>query len=61
MILGTDEPNVVAAVAAIHSGDVAALQRLLVEHPELATAAIGSGGESGMSRTLLHVVADWPG
>jgi hypothetical protein len=59
MIIGMSEASVVAAVEAIHSGDVAALERLLVEHPELATAAIGSDG--GMTRTLLHVVTDWPG
>jgi uncharacterized protein len=27
----------------------------------LATARLGSTGTTGMSRTLLHVVADWPG
>ena len=54
------EAIVVAVLRAIHSGDVAALERLLVEHPELATAAIGSGGDGGMTRTLLHVVTDWP-
>jgi hypothetical protein len=61
VIVGTSEPFVVAAVEAIHSGDVAELERLLVEHPELATAAIGSDGDGGMTRTLLHVVTDWPG
>ena len=66
MIIGTDDPTAVAAVDAIHAGDVAALQRLLEQHPELATAALGGegggdGGGAGMTRTLLHVVTDWPG
>jgi len=51
----------VAAVAAIHTGDLAALRRLLVENPWLATARLGDDGPEGMSRTLLHVVTDWPG
>jgi uncharacterized protein len=59
VIIATDDPNAVAAVRAIHEGDVAGLKRLLAEHPELATAAFGS--EGGMTRTLMHVVTDWPG
>ena len=39
----------------IRSGDAAALQELLREHPALATARPDG------SRTLLHVVTDWPG
>jgi ankyrin repeat protein len=66
MIIGTDDPIAVAAVGAIHAGDVAALQRLLEHHPELATAALGGAdggddGAAGMTRTLLHVATDWPG
>jgi hypothetical protein len=63
MILGAEEPLVVAAIAAIHAGDVAVLQHLLTDHPELATASIGSDDTcgSGMTRTLLHVATDWPG
>jgi len=41
-------------VAAIRSGDVAALQSMLEQDPALATARIDE-------RTLLHHVADWPG
>jgi len=59
VIIPTDAPNAVAATNAIHEGDVAALRRLLDDHPELATAALGT--EGGMTRTLLHVVTDWPG
>ena len=61
MIIRTDEPIAVAAVEAIHAGDVAALKSLLSQHPELATAALGDEDEHGMTRTLLHVVTDWPG
>jgi len=63
VIIGTDAPLAVAAVEAIHDGDVVELRRLLDQHPELATAALGSddGRDGGMTRTLLHVVTDWPG
>jgi ankyrin repeat protein len=47
-----------AAKAAVHRGDIDRLQLLLAERPELATARIGSTGES---RTMLHVATDWPG
>jgi ketosteroid isomerase-like protein len=40
---------------AIRSGDAASVQHLLRLHPELATARLDG------SRTLLHVVTDWPG
>ena len=33
MVLDTEDPLAVAAVGAIHTGDVAALTRLLAEHP----------------------------
>lgn len=59
--LSTEDPVTVAAVGAIHSGDVATLRRLLVEHEGLATTRLGDDDPDGMSRTLLHVVADWPG
>jgi ankyrin repeat protein len=58
MNLPPDDPLVAAATEAIHTGDVAALRRLLGEHPELATARIG---DAEMSRTLLHAATDWPG
>lgn len=61
--LDPDDPVAVAAVGAIHAGDTAQLARLLAEHPELAAARIGGDDEScgQMTRSLLHVVADWPG
>ena len=45
-------------VAAIHCGDVGAVERLLASDPGLALASLG--GRHG-TRTALHVVADWPG
>jgi ankyrin repeat protein len=65
LTIGTEEPLAVAAVAAIHSGDVAGLRQLLQQHPDLAAARLGGDpdgrGDGGMTRTLLHVVTDWPG
>ncbi len=45
-------------VAAIRTGDLESVQRLLAAHPEMASAPLG--GRHG-TRTPLHVVADWPG
>lgn len=61
--MATDDPVVEAATSAVHSGDVAALKRLLAEHPELVTAVFASDEDRarGMGRTLLHVATDWPG
>ena len=63
--LPTDDPLAVAAVEAIRGGDVTALRRLLTEHPDLATVRLGNdadhSGNCGESRTLLHVLTDWPG
>jgi len=53
------DPAAVAAVTAIHRGDADALGALLAEHPGLAAARIRDG--NGATRTLLHVVTDWPG
>ena len=44
-----------SSVQAIQSGDINALERLLGEHPELATSRPDG------QRTLLHVATDWPG
>jgi len=61
VLLDTDDPVAVAAVAAIHKGEVAELKRLLHDNPGLATARLGTEGNDGMTRTFLHVVTDWPG
>ncbi|USX54589.1 ankyrin repeat domain-containing protein [Lentzea sp. HUAS12] len=53
-----DGPLAVAAVAAVRTGDLVALRRLLAGEPGLATARIVDDGGNG--RTLLHVLTDWP-
>jgi hypothetical protein len=58
--LAPDDPLAIAAVEAIRTGDVDALRRLLQAHPDLATARLASGGDCQDTRTLLHVVTDWP-
>jgi len=62
--IDTEDPVAKAAVAAIHAGDIEAMRRLLQEYPGLAAARLGTapeGSDPGMSRSLLHVVTDWPG
>jgi uncharacterized protein len=52
-------PEVASAViAAVHSGDLEGLRRLVEEQPGLASSCLG--GAAG-GRTPLHVVTDWPG
>jgi hypothetical protein len=53
--ISPDDPDAIAIVAAIQTGNIESLKRLLREKPSLVTARIGG------SRTLLHVVTDWPG
>ena len=61
----TEDPLALAAVQAIHSGDVETLKKLLTDNPSLATVRLDGNAEEcragGMSRTLLHVATDWPG
>jgi ankyrin repeat protein len=59
--IAIDDPIAVAAIRAIQDGHVEALRRLLQQHRGLAAARLGTGGEGGTSRTLLHVATDWPG
>jgi ankyrin repeat protein len=56
--IAADAPLAVAVTEAIRAGDLAALRRLLRDHPDLATARLGHVREA---RTLLHVATDWPG
>lgn len=62
-----DEPLAVTVVNMIRAGDILSLKQLLANNPGLATARIISRDNTnedkscGMSRTLLHVVTDWPG
>ncbi|MGM0835154.1 MAG: ankyrin repeat domain-containing protein [Bacillota bacterium] len=58
-----DEQLAVDVIGAIHTGVVLELKRMLAENPGLVkTRIIGRDfEETGISRTLLHVAADWPG
>ncbi|GAA4085744.1 ankyrin repeat domain-containing protein [Streptomyces shaanxiensis] len=58
MLIDTTAPLGRAAVEAIRTGDVNALQDLLTAHRGLATARLGN---MKTARTLLHVATDWPG
>jgi hypothetical protein len=53
-----DHEMAAALVAAIHSGDIDAVQRIVADTPELARGPLGGRFKT---RTALHVVADWPG
>jgi hypothetical protein len=57
--LPAEDDQAVALVQAIQSGDIAGLRKRLDDNPELAQARIVD--RQGVSRTLLHVVSDWPG
>lgn len=57
--LRIDDPLAVTLTTAIHRGDVDALDALLRDTPELATARVVDA--RGVARTPLHLVADWPG
>jgi uncharacterized protein len=59
--ISTEDPLAVAVATAIRTGDLDTLRQLLDAHPDLATTRVGDDDPDGMSRTLLHVVTDWPG
>jgi hypothetical protein len=62
--ISTEDPRADAAVQAIHKGDGEVLKGLLAEHPFLATARLRGAmpqNKCQTSRTLLHVLTDWPG
>jgi uncharacterized protein len=59
LLLPEDHPTAVAVTAAIRGGRLEALERLLAESPELATARIVDA--RGVGRSLLHLATDWPG
>lgn len=58
MILRTDEPLARDLIRAIKGGELDSLQRTLAAQPEVSAARIG---DNRGSKTLLHVVTDWPG
>ncbi|MGW4408223.1 ankyrin repeat domain-containing protein [Nonomuraea sp. NPDC004702] len=57
--LDAADPLAVSAAAAVRLGDLDGVRRLLSGHPGLARVRLGEAG--GVSRTLLHVLTDWPG
>jgi uncharacterized protein len=59
-VLNADAPLTATVTEAIRSGPAAAVEQLLREHSALARARLGDPAR-GQSRTLLHVVCDWPG
>ncbi len=59
MRLRFDEPLAWSITQAIQVGDTSAVEQLLRQNPGLASARID--GRRGGSRTLLHLVTDWPG
>ena len=59
VMLARDDPVASTLVEAIRGGDLQGLERLLGEHPGLATARIADG--KGGSGTPLHIATDWPG
>jgi ankyrin repeat protein len=64
LTIGADDPLAVVAIAAIQTGDVEQLRKLLAQHPALATARFGSEtcqDDPGATRSLLQVATDWPG
>lgn len=58
MIIANTDPRAQDAENAIRTGDVASLNTLLKTYPELSSCYIGDATEA---RSLLHILADWPG
>lgn len=59
MHLNADDPLAISITSAIQAGRVDEVRDLLANHPELARGRVSD--RKGVSRTLLHLVADWPG
>ena len=59
MNIPSNSPLAVSVTKAIHEGDLKSLEQLLTENPQLSKAILVD--DRGGGRTLLHVVADWPG
>ena len=58
--INKDDPLATSVVNAIRSGDTGTLARLIRDNPDLPSARLDCG-DGKMSRTLLHIVTDWPG
>jgi ankyrin repeat protein len=59
-VLPAGDPTAEAIVRAIRSGDVSGLEALLVAHPDLVQVQLRAPNCDD-TRSLLHIVADWPG
>jgi len=59
MFLNADDSLALAVTSAIHAGRVDELRELLSNNPGLAQGRVRD--RKGVSRTLLHLAADWPG
>ena len=59
MEIPAGDPRAVELTFAVRGGDIDTIRRLLAEDPRLARA--GLVDRKGGFRTLLHLVADWPG
>ncbi len=57
-MLSNDDPSVRELTVALDAGDVARVEALLSEHPQLVT---DRHGDATQSRTALHIATDWPG
>jgi hypothetical protein len=53
-----DDPLALSLSGAIRNGDLASLEQLVREHPDLVAARIE---KKGKARTPLHVATGWPG
>ena len=58
MNLKSSDPVSVTLTRVIRAGDLQSLQKILADNPGAAGARIGDGRGS---KTVLHIVADWPG
>lgn len=58
MIIATTDSRAQAAEKAIRTGDVVSLSIVLTTYPELSSCYVGDATEA---RSLLHILADWPG
>jgi len=62
LLLEPAAPLALAVTRAIRAGDLTTMQDLLAANPGLAAARIGGECKGiWMSRSLLHVLTDWPG
>lgn len=58
MIVAATDSRAQAAEKAIRTGDIDSLKTLLKTYPEIPSCYIGDATEA---RSLLHILADWPG